>query len=204
MIKRAAQISDCPKHPYAEIAFIGRSNVGKSSLLNLLVGAKVATESKTPGHTRSLDFYVVDDSLCFVDMPGYGFAMAPTEIIESWPQLIEDYIRKRCNLKRLYLLLDSRHGIKPNDASFIKKLEENEVYFTAVLTKCDLVNPNDLAKRMTQLEGQLEEFRFASKKILLSSTKIETLRIDLMKELTTQRFIPRGIRNSATPKKPVP
>ena len=121
-----------------EIAFAGRSNVGKSSLINALTGRKaLARTSNTPGRTREINFFEFRDRLRLVDMPGYGFAKVPKAVVEGWTQLIHDYLRGRAVLRRLCVLVDGRHGLKPNDDQLMTLLDKAAVNYRVVLTKAD-------------------------------------------------------------------
>jgi GTP-binding protein len=141
-----------PEPEVPEIAFAGRSNVGKSSLLNALTGRRaIARTSVTPGRTQELNFFEVgrpedDDLPAFrlVDMPGYGFAKAPPKVVETWRRLVRDYLRGLQVLKRTLLLVDSRHGVKPVDAEMMKMLDEAAVGYRIVLTKADKIKASEL------------------------------------------------------------
>lgn len=148
-LKSAPSLQFLPDADAPEIAFCGRSNVGKSSLLNALTGRRsIARTSVTPGRTQELNFFEVGDPLCFrlVDMPGYGFAKAPVAVVEKWRRLVRDYLRGRVELKRTLLLVDSRHGVKPVDAEMMKMLDEAAVGYRIVLTKGDKIKASELEK----------------------------------------------------------
>ena len=130
-----------------EIAFAGRSNVGKSSLLNALTGRKsLARASVTPGRTQELNFFDVGDPtvMRLVDMPGYGYAKAPIKVVEQWKRLVRDYLRGRVVLKRTLVLIDSRHGVKDVDREMMKLLDESAVGYRLVLTKADKIKASEL------------------------------------------------------------
>jgi GTP-binding protein len=144
-----------PEHP--EIAFAGRSNVGKSSLINAVTGRKaIARTSVTPGRTQELNFFEVGSPTQFrlVDMPGYGFAKAPLKVVERWRQLVRTYLRGRQVLKRALVLIDSRHGIKPPDAEMLTMLDEAAVGYRLVLTKADKIKASELAAVLAATEAE--------------------------------------------------
>ena len=124
-----------------EIAFAGRSNVGKSSLINAVTGVKgLARASNTPGRTQQLNFFKVSDKCHIVDLPGYGYAAAPEKMVQAWTRLIHDYLRGRVQLRRVFLLIDSRHGIKPVDEKIMKMLDGAAVTYQIILTKADKIS----------------------------------------------------------------
>lgn len=152
-LKSAPALQFLPDPAYPEIAFAGRSNVGKSSLLNALVNRKaLARTSNTPGRTQELNFFDVGRPIRFrlVDMPGYGFAEAPKDLVKRWRFLVNDYLRGRAVLKRAFVLIDSRHGIKPVDEDIMKMLDDAAVGYQIVLTKADKVKPTALAETLEQ------------------------------------------------------
>ncbi len=145
----APQLQFLPDADLPEIAFAGRSNVGKSSLINAVTGRKsIARASVTPGRTQELNFFEVGEPTRFrlVDMPGYGFAKAPVKVVERWKQLVRTYLRGRPVLRRTLVLIDSRHGIKPPDAEMMKMLDESAVGYRLVLTKADKMKASELAE----------------------------------------------------------
>jgi GTP-binding protein len=149
-----------PDPDYPEIAFAGRSNVGKSSLLNALTNRKgLARTSNTPGRTQELNFFDVGSppQIRLVDMPGYGFAEAPKDLVKRWRFLVNDFLRGRAVLRRSIVLVDSRHGLKPVDVEIMDMLDTAAVNYQVVLTKADKVKPTELAKtleRSTEAAGK--------------------------------------------------
>jgi GTP-binding protein len=151
-----ATIAGLPPDGLPEIAFAGRSNVGKSSLLNALTGrTSLARVSHTPGRTRQLNFFALADRLMLVDMPGYGYAEAAKSEIAAWQDLIKLYLRGRASLRRVCLLIDARHGIKATDRPLMTMLDEAAVSFQIVLTKADKVRPNALAALLAAIAKEL-------------------------------------------------
>ncbi|KAI8870025.1 P-loop containing nucleoside triphosphate hydrolase protein, partial [Ramicandelaber brevisporus] len=172
-IAGAKQASGSIGKSVPEVAFIGRSNVGKSTLINALGETPhLAKVSSKPGYTQQINFYAApDNDFNVVDMPGYGFAYANTEQSDSWLPLIEEYLSTRKTLKLLFLLIDARHGIKRNDAAFIEMLERPEMMakYQIVLTKCDLVPRLDLARRYMILEETIKNLHGCLPQILMVS-----------------------------------
>jgi GTP-binding protein len=159
-----------PEGTLPEIAFVGRSNVGKSSLVNALTGqSALARVSKTPGRTRQINFFDLGERLMLVDLPGYGYAEAPKREISRWTGLIARYLKGRARLRRVLLLLDARFGIKETDRPLMKQLDEAAVSFQAVLTKCDLVDADELRKRVAGLAQSLAQHVAAHPVVHLTS-----------------------------------
>ena len=158
-LKSAPQLKFLPDPVLPEIAFAGRSNVGKSSLLNKLTNRNgLARTSNTPGRTQELNIFDVGDpiQMRLVDMPGYGYAKAPKDLIRKWRHLVNDYLRGRQVLKRALVLIDSRHGIKDVDREMMKMLDDAAVSYRLILTKADKVKPTELAEtaRLTAEEAR--------------------------------------------------
>ena len=153
----APKLDFLPEPNAPEIAFCGRSNVGKSSLLNALTGRKaIARTSVTPGRTQELNFFEVGEPTQFrlVDMPGYGFAKAPIKVVERWKQLVRTYLRGRAVLKRTLVLVDARHGPKAVDLEMMKMLDEAAVGYRLVLTKADKIKASELAAVLAATEAE--------------------------------------------------
>lgn len=173
-----------------EIAFAGRSNVGKSSLINSLLGQRgLARTSNTPGRTQELNYFVPDGfsgelgdlpPMAVVDMPGYGFAKAPKTQVDAWTKLVFDYLRGRVTLKRVFLLVDSRHGIKPNDAEVMALLDKAAVSYQVVLTKSDKIRPEKLQTLLAATSEAIRRRPAAYPAVLATSSEkaegIEALR----------------------------
>jgi GTP-binding protein len=170
----APQLKFLPEPVVPEIAFCGRSNVGKSSLLNALTGRRsIARTSVTPGRTQELNFFEVGEPTQFrlVDMPGYGFAKAPVKVVEKWKQLVRTYLRGRAVLKRTLVLIDSRHGIKPVDEDMMTMLDETAASYRLVLTKADKVKASDLAATLAEVEAAARKHPAAFPQIHVTSSE---------------------------------
>ena len=173
-LKSAPSLQFLPDAPVPEIAFAGRSNVGKSSLLNRLCNRSgLARTSNTPGRTQELNFFDVGEPLRFrlVDMPGYGFAKAPKDVARKWRFLINDYLRGRQALKRALVLVDSRHGLKDIDREVMKMLDDAAVSYHVVLTKADKIKASDLAAVQAATEAEALKRPAAHPEVIATSSE---------------------------------
>jgi len=173
-LKSAPGLQFLPPDDVPEVAFAGRSNVGKSSLLNALANRNgLARTSNTPGRTQELNFFDVGDplKLRLVDMPGYGFAEAPKDIVRKWRHLVNDYLRGRAKLKRALVLIDSRHGIKPVDLDVMEMLDKAAVSYRLVLTKSDKIKASELAAVRARTEEEARKHPAAHPEIIATSSE---------------------------------
>ncbi len=150
-------LDQLPPSHMAEIAFAGRSNVGKSSLINAIMGRKIAHVSHTPGRTQQLNFFEVGPHFWLVDMPGYGYAKVSKSLKKSWDGLIKDYLVGRPNLRVVFLLIDSRHGLKDSDLEMMKMLDKSAVAYRIILTKSDEPKASDLKSVKEQVEAAIKK-----------------------------------------------
>jgi len=166
----AATLDGLPESSLPEVAFAGRSNVGKSSLINALTGrSTLARASNTPGRTRQINFFRLDDALMLVDLPGYGYARAAKREVAAWTRLVGDYLRGRPSLRRLMLLIDSRHGIKDSDRTLMEMLDGAAVSYQAVLTKID--KADRLAEIRDETAAELARHVAAHPELLVTSAQ---------------------------------
>lgn len=167
-----AHLQQLPAADLPETAFIGRSNVGKSTLINALTGRKaLAKTSNTPGRTQQLNFFDLGGRLMMVDLPGYGFAKAPRPAVEAWTRLIRSYLKGRPNLIRINLLIDSRHGIKDVDEDFMGMLDKAAVVYQVVLTKTDKLKSGELDKLLVRTEAQMRPHVAAYPRLFATSSE---------------------------------
>jgi GTP-binding protein len=181
----AVSIDGLPAPDLPEVAFAGRSNVGKSSLINALVGMKhLARASNEPGRTREVNFFVVDDRLRLVDLPGYGWAKASKSTVKQFQSLGRDYLRGRPNLKRAYLLIDARHGLKDVDLEPMDAFDKAAVSYQIVLTKSDKLKPAEVEAVTARTQAAIAKRPAAFPRVLATSSEkglgLPELRAEIM------------------------
>lgn len=170
-LKGVVAMGGLPAPDRPEICFAGRSNVGKSSLINALTGRKgLARASNTPGRTQEINYFTLGDHGYLVDLPGYGFAKAPLAVVAKWQALLKSYLAGRPNLRRAFCLIDSRHGIKPVDHEIMALLDRSAVPFQVVLTKADKLAPSAIPPLLRQVEAELQKHPAAFPQLVLTSS----------------------------------
>jgi GTP-binding protein len=180
-LKGVVDMGGLPEPDRLEVCFAGRSNVGKSSLINALTGRKsLARSSNTPGRTQEINFFTLADQHYLVDLPGYGFANAPVKVVEKWQRLLKAYLAGRANLRRAFVLIDTRHGVKPVDEEILSLLDSSAVTFQVVLTKADKVKDTEREDVLAQVRNALARHPAAFPTMILTSSEkgdgIATLR----------------------------
>jgi GTP-binding protein len=185
----AGSLAGLPPMERVEIAFAGRSNVGKSSLINGLTGrSALARTSHTPGRTQELNFFDIGGRLTLVDMPGYGYAAVSKEKVAAWTGLIHDYLRGRASLARVYVLVDARHGLKPVDDAILETLDKAAVSYQIVLTKADELKAGELARRIEETQARIRRRPAAFPEIVATSSRtglgMEALRAGIARLLS--------------------
>jgi GTP-binding protein len=168
-------IESMPQFTLPEVAFVGRSNVGKSSLINVLTNRKaLARVSHTPGRTKQLNFFSLADKVMLVDLPGYGYAKAPKKEVAGWNKLIYQYLQARPVLRRVFLLVDSRHGLKPSDESVMNLLDEVAVNYQIILTKSDKSTKEDIDKISLDIRSLAPKHSAMHPEILVTSSRFKS------------------------------
>ncbi len=185
-LKGVVAMSGLPPADRVEVCFAGRSNVGKSSLINALTGRKaLARTSNTPGRTQEINFFELAQTAYLVDLPGYGFAEAPLPVVEKWQRLLKSYLSGRPTLRRAFVLIDARHGVKKVDHDILTLLDQSAVTFQIVLTKCDKIKEKERAKLIGSVSDALQKHPAAFPEIVLTSSQsgdgISTLRAIIAK-----------------------
>ncbi len=188
----AVAISTMPGTELPEICFAGRSNVGKSSLINAMTGQKgLARTSDTPGRTQELNFFRIDDRLSICDLPGYGYARAPKDRVKKWTSLVKSYLRGRPNLRRVLLLIDSRHGIKDSDREIMAMLDDAAVNYQVVLTKTDKPKAAELDALVEKTTAELKTHVAAHPVLMLTSSEKNRGIAELQAELAQLAATPK-------------
>jgi GTP-binding protein len=168
----AAGLDQLPSSEMPEVCFAGRSNVGKSSLINALTGTQgLARTSNTPGRTQELNFFNLAERIFICDLPGYGYAEAPKDRVKRWTRLVKSYLRGRPNLRRVLLLIDSRHGVKANDHEIMTMLDEAAVNFQVILTKMDKLKVKEAETIVDRTQVELAKHVAAHPEILATSSE---------------------------------
>jgi GTP-binding protein len=180
-VKGVVAMAGLPPADRLEVCFAGRSNVGKSSLINALTGRKtLARASNTPGRTQEINYFALGEERFLVDLPGYGYAEAPVAVVAKWQALLKQYLSGRVTLRRAFVLIDARHGVKAVDEEILTLLDRSAVTFQAVLTKVDKINLTEREAVIDQVKGALGKHPAAYPEIVVTSSEkgegIETLR----------------------------
>ena len=171
-VKGVVAMSGLPPADRMEVCFAGRSNVGKSSLINALTGTKgLARASNTPGRTQEINYFTQGPDHYLVDLPGYGYANAPLAVVEKWQKLLKRYLSGRQTLRRAFVLIDARHGVKPVDEEIMSLLDSSAVTFQCVLTKADKVKEKDMARMLDQVRSKLATHPAAYPEMVLTSSE---------------------------------
>ena len=187
----AARLEQIPESDLPEIAFAGRSNVGKSSLMNAILGRKaLARTSNTPGRTREINFFMLGDRMTMADLPGYGYARAPRTRVKEWTQMVRGYLKGRQTLRRVCLLVDARHGVMKNDRDIMSLLDSAAVVYQAVLTKCDKVSSGQVEAIRRQIEDSQKIHAALFPRVFATSSRKGTGLQQLRAELAT--LVPGG------------
>ncbi|MDT2050478.1 MAG: ribosome biogenesis GTP-binding protein YihA/YsxC [Planktomarina sp.] len=170
-LKGVVAMDGLPEADRVEVCFAGRSNVGKSSLINAITNRKaLARASNTPGRTQEINFFELGEKRYLVDLPGYGFANAPVAVVEKWQRLLKNYLSGRPNLRRAFVLIDSRHGIKPVDEEIMQLMNRSALTFQVVLTKIDKIKEPEQEKVLLQVRAKLAKHPAAFPELVVTSS----------------------------------
>ena len=171
-LKGVVAMDGLPDADRAEVCFAGRSNVGKSSLINALTNRKgLARASNTPGRTQEINFFELGEVRYLVDLPGYGYANAPLAVVEKWQRLLKNYLSGRPNLRRAFVLIDSRHGIKPVDEEIMQLMNRSALTFQVVMTKADKIKDYERDRVLEQVRGKLAKHPAAFPELIMTSSE---------------------------------
>lgn len=180
-MRSAVSLATLPEPGPPEICFAGRSNVGKSSLINALTNVNgLARASNTPGRTRELNYFNMDDRIWLVDLPGYGYARASKVDIAKWTELTRAFLRGRAQLRRVFVLVDSRHGLKDSDFELMDMLDEAAVTYQVVMTKADKIKPPAVVKAVAKAQSQIKK-RPAAFPVIIPTSSVKKTGLDILK-----------------------
>jgi len=192
-VKSSKHAKDCPEAPFPEYAFLGRSNVGKSTLINMVTGrSKLAKTSSSPGKTQLINHFLINDAWYLTDLPGYGFARVPIPIKKKWEHMIKNYMQNRENLMCSFILLDSRHGPMKNDLEFLEWVGSNALPLCLVFTKADKLSKSQLQRNLSLYQKKLSEQWEPLPRMIVSSSTTKDGKEDILKLISQSNkiFVP--------------
>ncbi len=192
-VKSSKHAKDCPEAPFPEYAFLGRSNVGKSTLINMITGrSKLAKTSSSPGKTQLINHFLINDAWYLTDLPGYGFARVPIPIKKKWEHMIKNYMQNRENLMCSFILLDSRHGPMKNDLEFLEWVGSNALPLCLVFTKADKLSKSQLQRNLSLYQKKLSEQWEPLPRMIVSSSTTKDGKEDILKLISQSNkiFVP--------------
>lgn len=192
-VKSSKHVKDCPEAPFPEYAFLGRSNVGKSTLINMVTGrSKLAKTSSSPGKTQLINHFLINDAWYLTDLPGYGFARVPIPIKKKWEHMIKNYMQNRENLMCSFILLDSRHGPMKNDLEFLEWVGSNALPLCLVFTKADKLSKSQLQRNLSLYQKKLSEQWEPLPRMIVSSSTTKDGKEEILKLISQSNkiFVP--------------
>lgn len=192
-VKSSKHAKDCPEAPFPEYAFLGRSNVGKSTLINMVTGrSKLAKTSSSPGKTQLINHFLINDAWYLTDLPGYGFARVPIPIKKKWEHMIKNYMQNRENLMCSFILLDSRHGPMKNDLEFLEWVGSNALPLCLVFTKADKLSKSQVQRNLSLYQKKLSEQWEPLPRMIVSSSTTKDGKEDILKLISQSNkiFVP--------------